>query len=162
MSMTRRQCEIAAEAYAASLLARSGYDVSVQYGANQPGYDLVAVKDNRILLVSVKGSQAGGWMLASKYVKNANNYLEAIDLWRCNQRQDLVYFFIQYSGCELTSAPATYIAKCDDIATHLKSQFNGRGSSSLQEDYRKIHPNSKYDHKIPSEWAFTQVRIDNI
>jgi hypothetical protein len=50
MSMTRRQCEIAAEAYAASLLARSGYDVSVQYGANQPGYDLVAVKDNRILL----------------------------------------------------------------------------------------------------------------
>ena len=98
MLFRSRQCEIAAEAYAASLLARSGYDVSVQYGANQPGYDLVAVKDNRILLVSVKGSQDGGWMLASKYVKNANNYLEAIDLWRCNQRQDLVYFFIQYSA----------------------------------------------------------------
>lgn len=161
MSMTRRQCEIAAEAYAASLLARSGYDVSVQYGANQPEYDLVAVKDDRILLVSVKGSQDGGWMLASKYVKNAN-YLEAINLWKCNQRQDLVYFFIQYRGCELASAPATYIAKCDDIATHLKFQFNGRGSSSLQEDYRKDHPRSQYDHRIPSEWVFTQVRIDSM
>ena len=40
--MTPRQCEIAAEAYAASLLAQAGYDVLVQYGANQPHYDLVA------------------------------------------------------------------------------------------------------------------------
>ena len=40
--MTPRQCAIAAEAYAASLLAQAGYDVLVQYGANQPHYDLVA------------------------------------------------------------------------------------------------------------------------
>ncbi len=46
--MTSRQCEIAAESYTACLLAQCGYDVLVQYGAKQPHYDLVAVKDKRI------------------------------------------------------------------------------------------------------------------
>lgn len=55
--MTPRQCEIVAESYTACLLARSGYDVLVQYGANQPHYDFVAVKDKRIIPISVKGSQ---------------------------------------------------------------------------------------------------------
>ena len=32
---------VAAEAFAAALFARLGYDVSVQYGANQPEYDLM-------------------------------------------------------------------------------------------------------------------------
>ena len=32
----------AAEAYAAAMFARYGYYVSVQYGANQPEYDLIA------------------------------------------------------------------------------------------------------------------------
>jgi len=33
--MTSRQCEIAAESYSACLLAQSGYDVFVQYGAKK-------------------------------------------------------------------------------------------------------------------------------
>jgi|TARA_B100001971_G_C17796869_1_gene337375 hypothetical protein len=32
---------VAAEAFAAGLLAYAECDVSVQYGANQPGYDLI-------------------------------------------------------------------------------------------------------------------------
>ena len=64
--MTPRQCEIAAEAYAASLLAQGGYDVLVQYGAIQPHYDLVANNGSIFLPISVKGSQDGGWMLAVK------------------------------------------------------------------------------------------------
>jgi hypothetical protein len=47
--MTSRQSEIAGESYAASLLAQSGYDILVQYGANQPHYDLVVNKENRFL-----------------------------------------------------------------------------------------------------------------
>jgi hypothetical protein len=35
---------VAAEAFAAGLLAQAGCDVLVQYGANQPEYDLVAIK----------------------------------------------------------------------------------------------------------------------
>jgi hypothetical protein len=32
---------VAAEAFAAGMFAQAGYDVSVQYGANQPEYDLL-------------------------------------------------------------------------------------------------------------------------
>ena len=52
--MTSRQCEIAAESYSAYLLARTGHDVLVQYGANQPLYDLVAVKGDQMAAVFVK------------------------------------------------------------------------------------------------------------
>lgn len=62
-TMTPRQCEIAAEAYATSLLAQCGYDVLVQYGANQPDYDLVAVKGSSKVPISVKEAKtAGGWL----------------------------------------------------------------------------------------------------
>jgi hypothetical protein len=52
---------VAAEAYAAGLFARCGLDVSVQYGADQPEYDLVVVRGDYMLKVSVKGSQDGSW-----------------------------------------------------------------------------------------------------
>ena len=38
---------VAAEAYVAAMFARCGYDVSVQYGANQPEYDLIAVSGDK-------------------------------------------------------------------------------------------------------------------
>ena len=60
---------VAAEAFAAALFARLGYDVSVQYGANQPEYDLIAVSDDKMLKISVKGSQDGGWGLTQNYKK---------------------------------------------------------------------------------------------
>jgi len=44
---------IAAEAFTAGLFARLGYDVSVQYGADQPEYDLIVSKGDSILKVSV-------------------------------------------------------------------------------------------------------------
>lgn len=61
--MTAWHVAVAAEAVAASLFARCGLDVSVQYGAEQPEYDLVVVRDDRLLKVSVKGNQDGGWPL---------------------------------------------------------------------------------------------------
>ena len=48
---------ISAEAMAAAQFARCGYDVSVQYGANQPEYDLLVAKNDKMLKVSVKGSK---------------------------------------------------------------------------------------------------------
>ena len=50
---------IAAEALVAAQFARYGIDVSVQYGANQPEYDLIATKGDKMLKISVKGSQDG-------------------------------------------------------------------------------------------------------
>jgi hypothetical protein len=61
--MTAYQVGVSAEAFAAALFARAGFHVSVQYGANQPGYDLIVEKKKKAYLISVKGSQDGGWGL---------------------------------------------------------------------------------------------------
>lgn len=160
--MTPRQCEIAAESYTACLLARCGYDVLVQYGANQPHYDLVAVKDKRILPVSVKGSQDGGWMLAVRFVKPGVSYIEAIDKWLSIQREDLLYFFVQFTKVPLGQAPRVYLARPPEIAAHMKTQCHGRGHGSLQEDFKRDHPRSKYGHRIPISWEFSHERLDNL
>lgn len=160
--MTSRQCEIAAEAYAASLLARSEYDVSVQYGANQPHYDLVAENNGRFLPISVKGSQDGGWMLAVKYKNKNNTYHDAINDWLTNQRTDTIYLFVQFKNIKLGNAPRVYIAKPLEIANHMKTQCHGLGHGALQEDIKRDKPKSKYNHKIPSHWVFSKQRIDGI
>ncbi|PTU27731.1 hypothetical protein CJD38_18160 [Stenotrophobium rhamnosiphilum] len=158
--MSQRQCEIAAESYAACLLAQAGYDVLVQYGANQPDYDLVANKeDGKFLPISVKGSQDGGWMLAVRYKSVATSYNEAIDLWRDAQRKDVIFLFVQFRGVALGSSPRAYLAKPAEIAAHMKTQCHGRGHGSLQENYRESHPGSKYDHRIPNAWIFSLQRL---
>lgn len=161
-AMTQRQCEIAAESYAACLLAQAGYDVLVQYGAHQPQYDLVAVKGNRMLRISVKGSQDGGWMLAVRHKQEGVNYHEAADRWLAAQRKDVVFIFVQFINVALCAAPRAYLARPQEIAAHLKTQASGRGYGSLQEDYRRDHPRSQYGHKIPGDWAFSADRIDTI
>jgi Holliday junction resolvase-like predicted endonuclease len=160
--MTSRQCEIAAEAYAACLLAQAGYDVLVQYGANQPHYDLVAVKEKRMLPISVKGSQDGGWMLAVRYVKPGTNYHQAADMWLAAQRDDVLFMFVQFIGVPIGGTPRAYIARPPEIALHIKSQRGGKGHGALHENYGEIRPNSLYDHRIPSDWAFGLNRLDGI
>jgi hypothetical protein len=57
----------AAEAIAAAQFARLGCNIAVQYGANQPEYDLIVDdKPHPPLRVSVKGSQKKGWLIAPK------------------------------------------------------------------------------------------------
>jgi len=158
--MTPRQCEIAAEAYAACLLAQRGYDVLVQYGANQPHYDLVAVKESRTLPVSVKGSQDGGWMLSVRYKRAGVTYNQAADLWLEAQREDVVYIFVQFLEVKLGEAPRVYVARPNEIAPHLKTQRNGQGHGSLQENTPLHFPRSPYTDAVPAEWIFTRERID--
>src|SRR6266404_157841 len=161
--MTARQCEIAAESYTACLLAQSGYDVLVQYGANQPHYDLMAVKgEQRKLPISVKGSQDGGWMLAVRYVKPGVNYLNAIDKWLSVQRRDVIYVFVGFLHVALGQAPRVYVARPPEIAEKLKLQCLGRGHGSLQEDAPTYYPRSKYKDKIPASWIYSTERIDTI
>lgn len=158
-TMTSRQCEIAAEAYAASLLARAGYDVLVQYGANQPHYDLVAVKGKHMLPISVKGSQDGGWMLAVKYKTKERTYHEAIDVWLSNQREDVVFFFVQFAHVPIQGTPRVYVARCAEVAQQLKLHRHGHGYGSLQEDRARFSPKSTYTEKIPDSWRFSIKRM---
>lgn len=162
--MTPRQCEIAAESFSACLLAQSGYDVLVQYGANQPYYDLVANKNDIFLPISVKGSQDGGWMLAVRYKMKGKgiSYHEAIDNWLAAQRKDVIFFFVQFKNIFIGYAPRVYVAQPVEIAKHLKIQCDGRGHGALHEDYQRDHPKSKYDHKISVEWLYSQQRMETI
>ena len=158
--MEKRHCEIAAESYAAYSLSRAGYNVFVQYGANQPGYDLAAMKDDRSLRISVKGSQNRGWLLAP-YTPNLG-YHGAIDQWLSKQGKDIVFFFVQFSCVAFDEMPRVYVARPPEIAAHLKKQNHGKGNGSLAEDYLKSHPRSKRNDKIPEDWVFDRKRIDEI
>jgi Holliday junction resolvase-like predicted endonuclease len=160
--MTPRQCEIAAESYAACLLAQAAYDVLVQYGANQPDYDLVAVKGKRMLPISVKGSQDGGWMLAVKYKKAGVSYHDAIDHWLAAQRDDVIFFFVQFGQVAVGGVPRVYVARPPDVAAQLKAQRNGGGYGSLQEDRRRFNPGSAFSERLPESWHFSVERIDAI
>ena len=93
--MSSYQVGVAAEGFAAALLARAGCHISVQYGANQPGYDLIAEKDGRAMLVSVKGSQDNGWGLTQGHIKNAN-YRQAVDDWLATHIKPIVFCFVQF------------------------------------------------------------------
>lgn len=134
----------------------------VQYGANQPHYDLVAEQDGKFLPISVKGSQDGGWMLAVRYKKDSATYHEAIDKWLAAQRKDIVFLFIQFIHVQLGSAPRAHLATPSEIADHMKTQCDGRGHGALQENYKRDHPRSKYSHKVPKEWSFSKERLDEI
>ncbi len=90
----------AAEAMAAAQFARCGWDVSVQYGANQPEYDLVVVKKTLIFKISVKGSQDGGWGLTQSYIKD-RNYHRAAELGLNKHATDTVMCFVQFFKAEL-------------------------------------------------------------
>lgn len=162
MSMSSRQCEIAAEAHTTSLLAQCGFDVLVQYGANQPQYDLVADRDDLLMRISVKGSQDGGWMLSVRYKDASITYHDAIDRWLHAHRAETVFFFVQFAHVPVGAPPRVYVARPPEIAAHLKSQCDGRGYGALLEDRRRYSPNSKYDERIPPAWAFSEARMDAI
>jgi len=101
-------------------------------------------------------------MLAVKFVKPGVGYHQAIDQWLAIQRPDVVYVFVQFLNVVLGEAPRVYVARPPEIAAHLKTQCGGRGHGSLQEDFRRNHPKSKYDHQIPQKWAFDFNRIQQI
>ena len=160
--MSPRQCEIAAESYAACLLAQAGYDVLVQYGANQPKYDLAAVKGTKKLLISVKGSQDGGWPLAVKYKKKTVTYHQASDQWLSAQHPDVIFMLVQFIGIPFGSAPRVYAVLPREIAAHMKTQRGGHGHGALHENFGGASTRSRYKHQIPQTWAFTITRIDTL
>ncbi len=158
---------VAAEAFAAGLLAQAGYDVLVQYGANQPGYDLVAVKEGKRLKVSVKGSQDGGWGLTQGFLtkgeKRPDKYHKAVDDWLEKHGAGLVYMFVQFKGIALGEMPRVFVARGRDVAARLKAARDGDGDTILWES----HPWKRGRAKgcidcVPPQWRFSQERIDSV
>lgn len=154
---------IAAEAFAAGMFARIGYDVSVQYGANQPEYDLMITKDDKMLKVSVKGSQDGGWGLTQSYKKNVD-YHEAADIWLAKHKDKTIMCLVQFKGTSIDEMPRLYLATPKEVAEMLNNSAGGRGETVLREHHiwsDKAQAAGTID-KIPDDWKFSEERIEEI
>lgn len=160
-SMTSWQVAIAAESAVAMLFAKSGWNVSVQYGANQPEYDLVVVRGGATLKVSVKGSQDGSWGLTQTFLKHAD-YPGAIDRWLSRHTTGTIYAFAQFKGTPFAAAPRVYLARPVEVADQLKRTAKGRGDTILYERkvWTKRAAGAGTVDEIPAAWAFSEDRIE--
>lgn len=151
---------VAAEAYAAALFARYGYYVSVQYGANQPEYDLIAEAEGLMLKISVKGSQDGSWGLTQKYMRNCN-YQEAIDHWLEAHHKGTVFCLVQFKGTTPDEMPRIYVATPKEIAERMKASAGGRGETILYENHTWGPRAAGYGttDKIPDDWRISAERL---
>jgi hypothetical protein len=160
--MTPYQVGVAAEGFASALFARAGFHVSVQYGANQPGYDLIVEKDKKALLVSVKGSQDGGWGLTQKYMQDGK-YGKAIDLWLEKHGPHIVFCFVQFKDSQITDMPEVFLATSIEVASHLKNSRGGLGDTILHmEKTWKSGKRAGVTDKIPEGWRFSKERVDTL
>lgn len=163
MKITSWHIGIAAEAFSAGLFARCGYDVSVQYGANQPEYDLMITKNDKMMKVSVKGSQDGSWGLTQSYIKDAK-YHDAIDKWLNKHGNKTIFCLVQYLNVGVNEMPRIYLALPSEIAYVLKSSANGRGETILYEYHewgKRAFGYGTID-KILDSWVFSINRIEEL
>lgn len=161
---------VAAEAVAASLFARCGLDVSVQYGANQPEYDLLIVRGDDVLKVSVKGSKDGGWGLVQSYLpkqtktgsRSAPDYHGAIDCWLADHGAKTIFCFVQFQNVALDQMPKVYLASPSEVATALHKSRRGLGGTILYE--HKTWTDRAYaagsTEELPASWRFTSERLE--
>jgi hypothetical protein len=154
---------IAAEAFAAGLFARCGYDVSVQYGANQQEYDLVVVRGELMLKVSVKGSQDGGWGLTQNFKKGVS-YHDAAKTWLHRHKKGTIYCLVQLEGVKINDLPRVYLATPDEIAAQLISSAKGRGETILYEYHEWSKTAAGYGScdSMPDSWKFSNDRIEEL
>jgi hypothetical protein len=152
---------VAAEACAAALFARCGFDVSVQYGANQPGYDLIVARGEDMLKVSVKGSKDRGWGLTQSFLMDAN-YHAAIDPWLSRHTRRMIFCFVQFADVPVDQMPRTYLASPREVAGRLKATANGRGDTILYEKHTwgATARAAGSTEAIPKSWYFSAARIE--
>lgn len=153
---------VSAEAFVAAQFARYGYDVSVQYGANQPEYDLIAHKEDMILKIQVKGSQDGGWGLTQNF-KKEKSYHKAIDDWLANHGKKTIFCLVQFMNIKYDELPHMYLATPKEIALQMKCARGGVGDTVLRENYTYKSGIAKgITDKLPDEWVFTKERADEL
>jgi hypothetical protein len=156
---------VAAESITAALFAQSGYDVSVQYGANQPEYDLMVAKGERLLKISVKGSQDGGWGLSQSFMKKGSrDYHGAIKSWVGRHKPRTVLCFVQFKGAKLTELPRLYLATPVEVGDRLRASRKGEGETILWERHewgKRAHGAGTID-EIPLLWKFSHQRIESL
>ena len=153
----------AAEAIAAAQFARLGFDVSVQYGANQPEYDLMIARDDQILKISVKGSADGSWGLSQSRLSNAN-YHAAAEAWLVRHKPHTALCLVQFNRVPFDQMPRIYLAWPSEIAARLKMASGGRGDTILYEEHTRgpRAAGAGNIERLPEDWLLSSVRMDRI
>jgi len=154
----------AAEAISAGQFARLGFDVSVQYGANQPEYDLMIAEGGRALKISVKGSNDGAWGLTQTQLARLKgaNYQGAVDVWLTRHKPGTAFCLVQFKDVPVDAIPRMYLAWPHEIALRLKAAAGGRGDTTLFES-RVRGPKASGAgtlERIPEDWRFSLSRIE--
>ena len=156
---------VAAEAIAAAQFARCGFDVSVQYGASQPEYDLIVARGDDLLKVSVKGSQDGAWGLTQAFIKATTaDYHGAIERWLARHGQKTDFCFVQFANVRLDELPRVYLATPAEVAQRLREARKGRGDSILYERHEwtgRAHGAGTIE-EIPASWRFSEARVQEL
>jgi Holliday junction resolvase-like predicted endonuclease len=156
----------AAEAIAAAQFARLGFDVSVQYGANQPEYDLLIVDGQHMLKISVKGSKDEAWGLTQTELaklKNAN-YQGAADAWLMKHKPRTAFCLVQFAGVAFDQLPRTYLTTPKEIAQRFKAAAGGRGDTTLYENYTRgpRAAGAGTIERLPDEWRLSERRVRDV
>jgi Holliday junction resolvase-like predicted endonuclease len=156
----------AAEAIVAAQFARFGYDVSVQYGANQPEYDLIIASGAQVLKISVKGSADGGWGLSQTQLQKLRhaNYHGAADAWLARHKPLTALCLVQFKGVLDDAMPRIYLAWPKEIAERLKAASGGRGDTILWENYTRgpRAAGAGTIERIPDRWKMTRERVQEL
>lgn len=161
--MTSYQVQVAAEAFAAGALAHAGFNVSVQYAANQPEYDLLVEKIERVLKIQVKGRQDGAWGLTKSFIANSD-YHGAADQWLKRKGKKTVFMLVQFKDVKPGQSPRIYIATPREIAKRLNDSSKGRGETILfekKEWSKRAHGYGTVD-RIPGKWVFSKERLNEL
>ena len=162
--MNKWHVATAAEALAAAQFARLGFDVSVQYGANQPEYDLIIADGPRMLKVSVKGSNDGSWGLTQTHLtKGQANYHQAAELWGARHKPKTIICLVQFKDAQLGDMPRIFLAGPLDIVQLLKAASGGRGDTILYENYTRgpRAAGAGSIERIPDSWKFSLPRVES-
>lgn len=164
--MNKHQVGVAAEAFAAGVFAQAGLSVFVQYGANQPGYDLVVTNEQddtpgiRTIHVSVKGSSDGGWKLAAPEVNVSVE--DSLKSWQ-EDNQGYVFCFVQFEEVSLGEMPRIYLATAEEVAECLKTHYFGNITGVLIEEWTRVNgPHKGKTQNIPDTWQISQHRINEM
>jgi hypothetical protein len=153
----------AAEAIAAAQFARLGFNVAVQYGANQPEYDLMIANDKQMLKISVKGSADGGWGLTQSWLENAD-YHAAANKWLDRHKPHTALCFVQFKGTSFDAMPRVYLARPTEVAARLKGASGGRGDTILFENHIRgpRAAGAGTTERIPDSWRLSEKRIADV
>lgn len=164
--MTSWHVATAAEAIAAAQFARLKFDVSVQYGANQPEYDLIVDDGGRSLKVSVKGSQDGSWGLTQTQLSKIKgaDYHGAAAEWLKRHKPRTILCFVQFKDVQLNDMPRVYLATPAEVADKLRQASAGRGDTILHENHTR-GPRALAAgvvDRIPDHWRMSKERVEEL